>query len=80
MIYVFADLSEPQREVLQQTMYTRNLSFTTLAPETLTEMITVMLCAPRNALENPSFSRGAGTSQRSFLVGEYGQLDGFEGH
>ena len=43
MTNVLADLRESQREVLQRTMYNRNLPFTTLLPDTLTDMIKLML-------------------------------------
>ena len=53
----------------------------TLHPDGLMEMMKIMLCAPQNALENPSYHRqGAHSGLRSFLVGEYGELDGYEGH
>ena len=79
MIFVLADLRENQREVIQQTMFNRNLSFTALTPEDLSDMLRVMLCAPRSSLENPSYSHGSAGGPRSFLAAEYGEIDGHVG-
>ncbi|MEM1010218.1 MAG: hypothetical protein AAGJ35_14585, partial [Myxococcota bacterium] len=84
IMYVLADFPEKHREAVQQAMYARNISFLTLTPRILRDLIIDVVCAPRSALGDPTLSSGvslprASVQHKSFLLGEYGDLEGYPG-
>ena len=80
MALVMADLNERQREVLMQSFYQRGVNLPDLTFDGLKEAMITLLCAPRSSVKNPTYSSGATSVAKSFVVLDYGEIEGIEGY
>ena len=78
MTLVQADLSEQQRERLTSRLALRGIPLQTYTFDLITAAFLELFCAPRPSLDNPSFRPS--NQQRTFLVQDYGELDGSTGY
>eukprot|EP00971_Amphidinium_carterae_P013208 260493-Amphidinium_carterae.1 len=79
MLIILADLKENQREALAQTLFQRNLSLMDATSDQITDIMTILFCAPRSSLDNPSYSHAQHTAPRTFLVIQQGECFGSSG-
>ena len=78
MTIVHADLTEPQRERLTAHLSIRGIPLPDNTFDRIRTSLLKLFSAPSSSLENPSFRLY--NQQRTFLVQDYGDLDGNAGY
>jgi hypothetical protein len=78
MTIVQADLTEPQRERLTSHLAIRGIPLQNYTFDLIRTAFLELVCAPRSSLDNPSFRPSS--QQKTFLVQEYGELEGSTGY
>ena len=78
MTIVQADLTEQQRERLTSHLAIRGLPLQNYTFDLIRTAFLELFCAPRSSFDNPSFRLF--NQQRTFLVQEYGELEGSTGY
>eukprot|EP00971_Amphidinium_carterae_P118058 2338961-Amphidinium_carterae.1 len=79
MLIILADLEQNQREALTQTLFQRKLSLMDATSDQITDIISILSCAPRSSLDNPSYSHAQKNAPRTFLVLQQGDCFGSSG-
>ena len=78
MTIVQAGLTEQQRERLTSHLAIRGIPMQNYTFDILRTAVVEIFCAPRSPLDNPSFRPS--NQQRTFLVRDYGELEGSTGY
>ena len=78
MTIVQVDLTEQQRERLTPHLAIRGIPLQSYTFDLIRTALLELFCAPRSSLDNPSFHPS--NQHKTFLVQEYGELEGSTGY
>ena len=80
LMIALADLTTEQRSTLTNMMAHKNLKMPEYRTDVLRDIFVEHFCTTKTSIDNPLINTGQGDTSRSFMIYEYGEMEGESGY